>query len=614
MYPKYFGLKEASFSITPDPQYLYLSPRHREALAHLLYGAGESGGFVLLTGEVGTGKTTICRAFLEQLPEHVDLALILNPALSVPELLHAVGDEFGVEIPEKETSSKVMVDLLNVYLLDAHAKGRHPVLMIDEAQNLKPEVLEQIRLLTNLETHKHKLLQIFLVGQPELRELLQQRNLRQLAQRITARYHLTPLQAEETADYIRHRLAVAGVKRALFKNAALRRIHRLSGGVPRIINILCDRALLGAFATESQQVDKRIVSRAWREIQGGHSTPGWRQVDRSVAFGTLALLLVIGLGWLGYIWTYRVNIQPEPLLADTTARPKHQGSQILFPSETAKSAEQVEPVEQLEKAEQLQQTEPVDPVSTPAPPLEAKLEVPSEDPPQPATELTLPDAFILEEGPAMDLLLEQWGKERPVGFTGSPCLFVETWNLRCRPGSGDWERLSLYRRPALLTLRKQDGLTGYALITGLDATHAEFRSDSGEVQVPRSAIDSIWSGEFLILWQPAPGNTTLIGTKSSGESIRWLRQTLDLVPTLSVDEFESGIMDIALQTTVATFQIAHGLQADGIAGPETLIQLNAAAGLPDIPLLRTPVLRQRGLEAEQNAPNTPREGAGGEEW
>ncbi len=302
MYPKYFGLSEASFSITPDPQYLFLSEQHREALAHLLYGAGEGGGFVLLTGEVGTGKTTVCRAFLEQLPPEVDVALILNPAVSSLELLRAICDEFRIRISEQERTSKQLVDRINDFLLQAHANGRRPVLMIDEAQNLRPKVLEQIRLLTNLETPKHKLLQIFLVGQPELRTLLGRQGLRQLDQRITARFHLKPLDARETGDYIRHRLAVGGVERPLFTPSAVRRIHALSGGVPRLINILCDRALLGAYVSRSAHVTPRIVDKSAHEVKGEAALPPRRRgLGKVLIAAGLAAALAGGWwirGWL----------------------------------------------------------------------------------------------------------------------------------------------------------------------------------------------------------------------------------------------------------------------------------------------------------------------------
>ncbi len=298
MYPRYFGLREPSFAITPDPQYLYLSRQHREALAHLLYGAGQGGGFVLLTGEVGTGKTTVCRAFLEQIPEDVDVALVLNPAMTAVELLHAICDEFGVEVPAGEASAKVLVDRLNAYLLDAHGRGRHPVLIIDEAQNLRPKVLEQIRLLTNLETPKQKLLQIFLIGQPELRALLASADLRQLNQRVTARFHLHPLRAAETAAYVEHRIAVAGVDRPLFTRAALRRVHRCSGGVPRLVNLICDRALLGAAVSRQLQVTPAIVRRAAREVRGD-GPPIAPRIGRALAVA-MGLVLAVGLGvWLG---------------------------------------------------------------------------------------------------------------------------------------------------------------------------------------------------------------------------------------------------------------------------------------------------------------------------
>jgi general secretion pathway protein A len=302
VYPKYFGLTEPSFSIAPDPHYLFLSEQHKEALAHLLYGAGESGGFVLLTGEVGTGKTTVCRAFLEQLPEGVDVALILNPAMTANELLLNICDEFRVPVPEGERSVKTLVDLLNRYLLESHANGRRPVVMIDEAQNLRPKVLEQIRLLTNLETTKHKLLQIFLVGQPELRRLLEREGLRQINQRITARFHLRPLSLSETGDYIRHRVAVAGVDRPLFTAGAVRRIHQVSGGVPRVINILCDRALLGACVTRANQVTPAIVAKAAREVQGERMEVKPPPAARLPFAAAAAVTLLLVAGWLSYGW------------------------------------------------------------------------------------------------------------------------------------------------------------------------------------------------------------------------------------------------------------------------------------------------------------------------
>jgi len=238
MYTSYFGLSEKPFAITPDPRYLYLSERHAEALAHLLYGINESGGFIQLTGEVGTGKTTVVRTLLSRIPQHADVAVILNPRITPTEFLLSICEELGVEIDATERDSvKSLVDALNRRLLNAHSEGRRVTVIVDEAQNLSPGVLEQVRLLTNLETPTQKLLQIILIGQPELAEMLDRNELRQLAQRITGRYHLSPLSGEETREYVRHRVRVAGVSAELFTPGALREIHRLSGGIPRIVNV-----------------------------------------------------------------------------------------------------------------------------------------------------------------------------------------------------------------------------------------------------------------------------------------------------------------------------------------------------------------------------------------
>ncbi len=255
MYTSFFGLQEKPFAITPDPRYLYLSERHAEALAHLLYGINEAGGFIQLTGEVGTGKTTVIRSLLEQLPGHAEVALILNPRITPAEFLLTICEELHLPVVEgHRESTKALMDLLGHYLLDAHARGRRVVLIVDEAQNLSFETLEQVRLLTNLETATTKLLQIILIGQEELRTLLEQPDLRQLAQRITGRYHLSPLSRDETAGYVKHRMRVAGATAEAFTPSALREIHRLSGGIPRVINVVCDRALLGAFTREDHRV------------------------------------------------------------------------------------------------------------------------------------------------------------------------------------------------------------------------------------------------------------------------------------------------------------------------------------------------------------------------
>ena len=266
MYTQFFSLTQPPFSIAPDPRYLFMSDRHREALAHLLFGVGSGGGFVLLTGEIGAGKTTVCRCFLEQVPEHCELAYIFNPRLSVEELLQSVCEEFHVALPAG-ASVKAYVDAINRYLMDRHAQGKNNVLVIDEAQNLSAGVLEQLRLLTNLETSERKLLQVILIGQPELRTMLAEPGLEQLAQRIIARYHLGSLSEQETGSYVSHRMAVAGaVGASAFAPALTPLIYRLSKGVPRRINLLCDRALLGAYVENTRQVTRAILRKAAFEV------------------------------------------------------------------------------------------------------------------------------------------------------------------------------------------------------------------------------------------------------------------------------------------------------------------------------------------------------------
>ena len=372
MYQEYFQLKENPFALTPDPRFLFLSHQHREALAHLLYGMGEMGGFVQVTGEVGTGKTTLCRSLLEQVPHLVNVALILNPKQNSIELMASICDELNVKYPEGTTSSKVLVDSLNRHLLAAHAAGWRTVLVIDEAQNLSAEVLEQVRLLTNLETTTHKLLQILLLGQPELKSMMDQPELRQLSQRITARYHLSPLRVEETIEYIQHRLDIAGCHRPLFSGSAMRLIHRLSGGVPRLINIICDRSLLGAYARRQMQVNKSLIRKAAAEVTG-EPTHTRKRLPFWLATAGLICLLAIASWWFLPISFWQgttIGIARQPTGAVSLP------SEDAAPPSGAAKVPDIEPVEPAVKAIEESSAETVAEVSAPPLPKIATDDIP----------------------------------------------------------------------------------------------------------------------------------------------------------------------------------------------------------------------------------------------
>jgi general secretion pathway protein A len=526
MYAPHFGLTERPFSLAPDPRYFYLSDAHREALAHLLYGIGEGGSFVQLTGEVGTGKTTVCRTLLEQLPADVDVAMIFNPRLTSVELLAAVCDEFRIAYPAGTTSPKILVDALSQALLDAHGRGRRTVLIIDEAQNLRPEVLEEIRLLTNLETTREKLLQVILIGQPELADILARPELRQLAQRVTARCHLRPFTEEESRAYVQHRLEVAGRQKPLFDRAALRLAHHRSGGVPRLLNTICDRALLGAYAVGQDRVTAAIVRRAGREVLG--RSPRSRR--RIVATATATALVAAGVAFalLGSAGLALIGI-PVP------------GSRAAD--------------------------------SIPAPPVaQAVLEKPAE--PTLAEILTTPSVST-DKATAFANLYALWHLDVRPNVTNLGCEYGHQAGLRCVLRAGTWTVLRRFSLPAILPLRARGGEEQYVVLTDLDGERATLQIGEHRLVVTTVEIERLWDGPFVMIWKPPVAGPIPLAPGMRGRDVLWLRQTLAEIAGQPVSAGASQVYDEDLKRQVAAFQQAESLTPDGIAGEETLVRLAA---------------------------------------
>jgi general secretion pathway protein A len=533
MYTSFFGLNEKPFAITPDPRYLYLSERHAEALAHLAYGISEAGGFIQLTGEVGTGKTTVLRSLLQQLPPHCDVALILNPRVTPAEFLLCICDELHVQVPAAGANSvKTLVDLLTHFLLDAHGRGRRIVLMVDEAQNLSADVLEQVRLLTNLETATQKLLQIILIGQPELRAVLAREELRQLAQRVTGRYHLESLRREETLAYIRHRLRVAGATRDLFTAGAQRELHRLSDGVPRIINVIADRALLGAYTREEHRVTGALVRRAASEVYGRPVLAPWL---RHAAIGGV----VAGVAALGFVLWRSLPLAEAPAAA---------------PAVTAA-------------------TETV-PVVAPAP--APRFEALGPRLSKAAADTTMDAAF--------GSLFGLWGADYS-GGTGRGCEQAGANGLSCVWQRGSLAQLKLINRPAILSLIDASGAPHQVVLAGLQGDAARLLIGGREARVPVAELADYWFGEFLVLWRPQGGGLRPLRAGMRGEDVRWLRQGLEQLGGMPASDVTRDYFDAGLERLVEDFQRSRRLAVDGIAGVQTQLVLDAALGAPGTPTL-----------------------------
>ncbi|MBT5009872.1 AAA family ATPase [bacterium] len=559
IYNDYFGLKESPFSIAPNPQYLYMSDRHREALAHLMYGIQGDGAFILLSGEVGTGKTTICRCLLEQIPTQVDTAFILNPKLTAAELLAAACDDLKISYPQGATI-KVLTDCINAYLLEAHANDRRTVLIIDEAQNLSIEVLEQLRLLTNLETNQRKLLQIILLGQPELLVLLAKPELRQLSQRITARFHLNALNRDEISAYIKHRLVVAGAKGTFFTKPAIDRIYKISQGIPRIINLVCDRSLLGTYSEGELQVTPKIVAKAASEILGPETqaSPNWRLI----AIASIGSLVVLtGLLILMLTGESEAPIaQIQPTAQQETVATINQ-PMTAREDQFADATAYVAPAPQ----QSLEIAEPV------------RLQTFEEPQPAPYGDQSSTNLTSLRlirghdiAGAALNDLLQLWG----VDFTdpdSASCELAETIGLFCFSSIAGLNEMNDFDRPVVINLNNQ-----WFTLIELDRGSASLKVDNTIHSVPVAELLDAWSGNFTLLWRAPPGYKAPISIGDRGPAVDWLVNRLQVINDRTGPTTPGYVFDGELEVQVKQFQLTTGLTPDGIAGVKTWIKINDA--------------------------------------
>jgi general secretion pathway protein A len=535
MYTAWFGLTEKPFAITPDPRYLYLSARHAEALAHLVYGLSEAGGFIQLTGEVGTGKTTTIRSVLARAPKNAEIALIINPRMSPVEFVQTICEELGLGLPDSaEGNLKELIDVLNRYLLKMHAAGRRVVLIVDEAQNLAPEVLEQVRLLTNLETESQKLLQIILIGQPELRELLAREELRQLAQRITARYHLDPLSADETAAYVRHRLRVAGATSEIFPAAALREVHRLSGGIPRVINILCDRALLGAYTREQREVSGGLLRQSASEVFDQRIAPNWL---RPLA-GALGALALLGAGYAA--WQFGVFNRGESPV--TTAAVVAAATPAVAPfvhdgAQTSLAAVLAEP------------------------------------------------GAATSADDALGNLLQSWHGQYRTGTPDDACTQAERQQLECVSLRSSLAELRELNRPAVLLLNAGSTNVQHVLLSELAADSAHLKIGKREADVSIADLSRSWFGDLVLMWKPPTETISSLARGAKGPAVRELRRRLLQWNNAVLVGEGSATFDDDLGNLVEEFQRSHHLTPDGVAGLDTQLMLDSAIALANSPRL-----------------------------
>jgi len=555
MYLEHFGLNKKPFSTTPDPRFLYLSDKHREGLAHLLFGTRVDSSFVLLTGEIGTGKTTLCRTLVDKHPDYFHVALILNPLQTPFELLASICDEFGITYKQDTQSRKVLVDGINKFLLQKHSKHHRCIVIIDEAQNLSSETLEQVRLLTNLETGDHKLLKIMLIGQPELKSLLERPELKQLNQRITARYHLMPLSEQETAAYISHRMNKAGSNTDIFSRSAAKKLYKLANGVPRVINLIAERALLGAYALNRRTIDKKLISRAAKEVLGQPAKNSRLTLKNTLTatsfiLGLLAISLVIGNMYLS-------KKHQQPVVAERITPAKKttvENNTEISPPSTEINLTAVKQAE----AATMQPPE----VKIPAAPSQKK-----------QVELQTLLSQQMNQPDAIDSLFTRWGISSSSFSGDSACEKAAQAKLGCIYNKGNFNDLVSYDRPAVLELTDKDNKRHQILLTALKDKQAEVIIDGQQQTIKVQELLQTWNGDYLMFWKLPPNGAQTVQPGSDGKSVAWLNANLDTLLGNSPENPAPRYFGEDLKEKLISFQVMAGLEADGIAGPRTLIKL-----------------------------------------
>lgn len=587
MYTAFYGLREKPFSLTPNPRFLYLADSHREAMAHLLYGLEQGEGFIVVTGEVGTGKTTICRSLLERIEGDSEIAILFNPSRTAHELLQSINEEFG--LPAEDQSRRQLLSSLNRFLLAQHAAGKRVVLIIDEAQNLSPGTLEQVRLLSNLETDSSKLIQIILLGQPELDEKLDSETLRQLRQRVSVRWRLEPLPVRDTFGYVRHRLAVAaGAERDVLSDGALREIHRLTGGVPRLINVLADRALLAGYAESAHRVGPRFVRRAAREVPGAVQQTG--RLRRRIGAGMAAMAAAaLVAGVLAFVWSGRDGADgpgdvaqaardgavedvpavgsapPWPSVTSTVTAPAGEG--------TAAAVVVVPPP----RATPLRNEEAW--VGLPAGSTALARPARVDDEPQFEGQGAFLAALLSRQDPdtarrlAAAAVLERFGRQPlldvPASFDELVVAMARRDLVMSLLPVPDLDLLMQFDYPALLPLRSASGELHVVALVGLDAGVAELvgAGPSGRLRVPVGAIEDQWIGDAWVVWRPYLNVPLMIGWGDDGPGVLWVQEALQRLGDFTGDI--TGEYDGPTAGGVRRFQRRHGLVPDGVTGPLT---------------------------------------------